>query len=265
MILVTGMGLLGSWICYSYPHDTVGFSHRELDISDEWQVLDVLKQQNYDAIINAAGVTNKRNVSPFQREDANIHGPNVLARCADVVGSRLIHVSSDCVFDGERGNYTEEDRSTANDNYGFTKFQGEVIRSPHLTVRTSFIGYPDIKGRGLLHWFHHNTETAINGYRKVLWNGFCVSTLAHLLVGLAYGRQTGLMHLFGETISKYELLLMVQYVYGHTWDKPYVLPVDEPVINRTLSTVRNDRPKPVESLMHQLYEMRDHEEGFKRW
>lgn len=263
MIAVLGAdGLLGSWLCYRFKGEAFGFHRSELDIRDYEYTHEVLKALNPDAVINCAGITNKRNVNPEYRMEVNGIAPHKLATICDELGIKLVHVSTDCVFSGEHGTYTELDIPDADDNYGWTKAQGEVHRSPHVTVRASFVGWPDPKGRGLLSWLK-SADSPVEGYENVRWNGFTAPALASYLLELAYDYTTGVVHAYNrEVISKYDLLCMFKDVYDLSVE---IIPVEEPVINKTLSSIRN---KPLEctiSMYDQLVWMRSHQNSYKSW
>lgn len=274
MILIMGAdGLLGSWLCYLHQKNTIGFTRRELDVRDEYHVLHTLKQYRPDAVVNCAGITNKRNVDPETRTGVNAIAPHLLARACDVVGAKLVHLSTDCAFKGRYGGaYVESDEPDAEDNYGWTKAQGEISRPPHLTVRCSFVGWPDPKYRNLLAWLElsgcvesSSYHRSVPGYANVLWNGLTVVSVCDYLMELAYGRQFGTMHLYGQTISKYTLLETVQAVYG--WKRPTLYRQDYPVKDITLASTRSDRPTLLgtTNFEEQVRRMKDHEKGYRAW
>lgn len=262
MIAILGAdGLLGSWICYCFQKDAIGFSHKELDITDTSYTKEVLKHLQPDAVINCAGITNKRNVNPEQRMEVNGKAPHALANICDNLGLKLVQMSTDCVFSGLHGNYTELDVPDADDNYGWTKAQGEVIDKPHVTVRSSFVGFPDPKGRGLLSWFK-NARGEVEGYTNVWWNGLTAPALATYLTDLAYDYDSGIVHVYGETLSKYDVLCAVKEVYGLSVD---IVPTEVKTTNRTLSSVRNRPREHMVSLYDQLDMMRVHQSGYTKW
>lgn len=268
MILVTGAdGLIGSWLRFIYPKDTLGFSHKDLDITDDWRVHEVLHEVQPDVVINCAGIVKSRhNANPVTRHEVNAEAPHILAKTCDMVGARLIQLSTDCVFKGSRGNYTEDSPPDADDNYGWTKLQGEVTYSPHLTVRCSFVGWPDPAQHSLLAWFKSTKGEYTEGHSNVLWNGLTVVSLARYLMELAYSRSTGVMHLHGQTITKYDLLLTVREVYG--WqDVPIVIPIPFPVLDRTLASVRTDVPilPSTTNFKEQVIEMHKYEKRYNKW
>lgn len=155
-------------------------------------------------VINCAGIVRGREDVSLQRMgEVNALAPHMMA----VSAKRLIHVSTDCVFDGSKGPYVESDEPTPSDHYGMSKLIGEIDYAPHLTVRTSFVGFGK---RGLLRWLLTQEHGAtIPGFRRWLWNGLYVDTVARQLVRLLDDPMTGIVHIEGPSISKYELLDML--------------------------------------------------------
>ncbi len=155
-------------------------------------------------IINCAGIVRGRH-DVNQREMGLVNGlvPHRLAK----VAGRLIQVSTDCVFDGTKGPYSEWDNPTPIDNYGMSKLIGEIWYGNHLTVRTSFVGFGQ---RGLIRWLLDQPEGAtVPGFRRWLWNGLYVGTLARQLVRLLDDPMTGILHIEGPITSKHRLLAMI--------------------------------------------------------
>lgn len=155
-------------------------------------------------IVNCAGIVRGRHdVTAKRMGEVNALAPHMLA----AVAKRLIHVSTDCVFDGTKGPYVESDEPTPVDNYAMSKLMGEVDYAPHLTVRTSFVGFGQ---RGLLRWLLDQPQDAVvPGFRRWLWNGLYVTTLARQLMRLLDDPITGILHIEGQMTSKYELLDML--------------------------------------------------------
>jgi dTDP-4-dehydrorhamnose reductase len=242
MILVTGSGgMLGSHLCARYSRDTIGFTHRELDINNEDSVLTILSRIRPEVVVNCAGITRPDNIDPYQVYLVNTVGPRNLAYWCDQLKIKLIQISTNCVFSGRpSGLYTEYEEPDAKDLYGRTKAQGEVEDWEYknsLTIRTSFVGWPDPTGRSLLSWlWKQPKKRPLYGYTNALWNGLTVTALADYIVELAYSQLTGVVHLSGQTISKYMLLKTVDELYG--WNHN-IVPVTEPLENKTLRTARN--------------------------
>lgn len=155
-------------------------------------------------VINCAGIVRGRE-DVLAREMGWVNGIGPLY--ISLYARRLIQVSTDCVFDGTKGPYVESDEPTPIDNYGMSKLIGEMRYGPHLTVRTSFIGFGQ---RGLVRWLlDHPQGATVPGFRRWFWNGLYVGTVARQLVRLLDDPMTGIVHIEGPIISKYELLDMV--------------------------------------------------------
>lgn len=241
MILVFGSaGLLGSALVSLYPKDTIAATRKDVDISQPSELHKFIEQIHPDVIINCAGIVKNRNVPASCSYRVNTAAPILMAETCDELGIRLIQVSTDCVFDGEKGGYVETDIPKPADHYGVTKLGGEIIHTPHLTIRSSFIGWPDPNGRGLIAWIISNKGKSISGYTGVLWNGMTSVVLSRYLIEVAYDfKITGLRHIFSEIVSKFDVLNVVNDVYklGCT-----ILPTDVPIKNMTLRTIYNDIP-----------------------
>jgi dTDP-4-dehydrorhamnose reductase len=151
-------------------------------------------------------------------------------------GARLIHISTDCVFDGKKGGYTEEEDSNATDLYGRTKFLGEVAYPHCITLRTSIIGH-ELKGdRGLIEWFLAQEEP-IRGFKKAIFSGFPTIEIARIINDYIIPNDDlqGVYHVSSEPISKYELLRLVAQRYEKQID---IEPDDTVTIDRSLDSSR---------------------------
>lgn len=154
--------------------------------------------------------------SPLPAIGVNALFPHQLAQLCQEAGARLIHISTDCVFSGRRGGYTEGDPSDAEDLYGRTKFLGEVAGPGCLTLRTSIIGR-ELKGHvGLVDWFLRQRGRTVRGYARAVYTGFTAHRLA-ALIGDLLERPAGLDGLWqvsSDPISKYELLGLLNQAFG---------------------------------------------------
>ncbi|BCG60641.1 dTDP-4-dehydrorhamnose reductase family protein [Paenibacillus sp. URB8-2] len=191
-------------------------------------------------IINALGVLNQA-AEDHKIAAYHINGflPHRLRRAADAVSARLIHISTDCVFEGTRGGYTEEDAPDGTSVYAVTKALGEVRDFGHLTIRTSIIG-PEIRkdGIGLMGWFLAQSGK-VPGYRRVMWNGVTTLELAKAIDTMLESEVSGLIHLaHPRPVSKYELLGMIQDAFHKT--DAEIVPDDVHVQDRTLVSTRSD-------------------------
>jgi dTDP-4-dehydrorhamnose reductase len=191
-----------------------------------------------DWVINCIGVIKQRAGSndPITAISINALFPHRLAMLCKGTGTRLIHVSTDCVFDGQKGNYVESDPANALDLYGRTKFMGEP-NDPHcLTLRTSIIGHELLTRQGLVEWFLSQTGR-VKGYTRAIFSGFSTLELADIIINhvLENAALQGLYHLSSTAISKHDLLRIIARQYGLTTD---IAPSRVPVIDRTLDSAR---------------------------
>ncbi|MGZ9585244.1 SDR family oxidoreductase [Paenibacillus marinisediminis] len=215
-----------------------------LELTDMAHVDHVLTAVRPHVVINAAGILNdacdRRLMEAYQ-----VNGilPQRLRQRANLLGAKVVHISTDCVFSGARGSYSEIDEPDGTTAYAMTKALGELHPvhdgSPHLTIRTSIIG-PEIRagGLGLLAWFLRQTGE-IRGYRNVRWNGVTTLALAKAIDRWIEGPLSGLVHLAHPSpVSKCELLHLFQEVYGK--NDVDIVPQDEPYSDRTLVQTRAD-------------------------
>jgi dTDP-4-dehydrorhamnose reductase len=192
----------------------------KLDAGD-WPALErLLRDRRPRVIINCVGVIKQRALAKSAVPSIAINSllPHRLAELVAGWHGRLIHFSTDCVFSGARGNYTEADHPDARDLYGQTKALGEVNAAANaLTLRTSIIGRELSQFQSLLEWFFAQAETRapIKGYTRALYSGVTTNYLAELVATLIEHHPAlhGLYQVASETISKYELLCLLARAY----------------------------------------------------
>lgn len=189
-----------------------------------------------DVVINCIGLVKQLASAgdPLQALPINSMLPHRLARLAEVAGARLIHISTDCVFSGSRGGYSETDFSDANDLYGRSKFLGEVVDSPHaITLRTSIIGHELEGSHGLVNWLL-SQEKPIKGFTKAIFSGVPTVELARVIRDfvLPHAQLHGLYQVASTPINKHDLLNLVAASYGK---KIEITPDSQLVINRSLN------------------------------
>jgi dTDP-4-dehydrorhamnose reductase len=170
-----------------------------------------------DVVVNCIGIIKQDAAAkdPIASVKVNALFPHlVAARCRDV-GSRLVHLSTDCVFSGNKGNYSERDNPDPVDLYGRSKLLGEVDGSGHLTIRTSIIGRELNSAHGLLEWFLSRAGTRIRGYRRAIFSGFTTNALAQVIerVIVEHGALSGVWHVAAQPISKYDLLSLANEIF----------------------------------------------------
>lgn len=213
-----------------------------------------------EVVVNCAGVIKQRgNALPDSSYvRVNALAPHVLAEMCERGGARLLQLSTDCVFSGRKGRYSEADLPDPADLYGRSKLLGEVTQPPHLTLRTSFIGFEKLRGgsASLLDWFMRQSGE-IKGYRRAIWSGLTALELARQLLALARRPQvTGLVHLHGERISKYDLLGLAAAVFGK--NDVTLRPDDAEVCDRSLTGARMaELGLAVPELRQMLIDLRD--------
>jgi len=186
-----------------------------LDVTDFSAVKRVLAETKPDFVINCVGLLIEASKKRFDEAVLiNSYFPHLLARLGREQNFRLIHLSTDCIFSGKRGNYTESDTCDSNEPYARTRALGEINSGNHLTIRTSFIG-PELKseGTGLFNWFMHQSGT-IKGFSTAYWSGVTTIELAKFLHAAIKGRLAGLYQLtVPKKINKYDLLMLFKQIW----------------------------------------------------
>jgi dTDP-4-dehydrorhamnose reductase len=171
-----------------------------------------------DVIFNAVGIIKQLESSKNVIKTLTINSifPHRLAETAAKIGARLITISTDCVFDGKKGNYNEADVSDATDVYGKSKNLGEIAAENCLTLRTSIIGREVQTRHSLVEWFLSNRGGKVKGFSNAVYSGFPTIVLAGIIAGLIenYKHLNGLYHISAEPINKYELLKLINEAYN---------------------------------------------------
>ena len=185
------------------------------DACDKKFVKQLVLGGNYDTVINCIGILNQAaEDNKALATYLNSYFPHFLAEITKGTNIQVIHMSTDCVFSGKRGEYSESDFQDGETFYDRSKALGELNDNKNLTLRNSIVG-PDInpKGIGLLNWFMQQKGT-INGYTKAMWTGQTTLQLAKTMEYAAMTRAHGLVNAVpNKTISKYELIkLFNQYL-----------------------------------------------------
>ena len=141
--------------------------------------------------------------------------PHQIAQLCQKYNAKLIHISTDCVFSGLKGNYTEQDNPDPVDLYGRTKLLGEVNYNNCLTLRTSIIGRELNSQNSLVEWFLSQKGKTVKGYKRAIYTGFTTQTLAHIIekIILEYPDLQGLWHVSSDPITKYQLLNMINKAF----------------------------------------------------
>jgi dTDP-4-dehydrorhamnose reductase len=189
-----------------------------------------------EVVVNCIGIVKQSHLAadPVMSISINSLFPHRLAMACRLAGIRLIQMSTDCVFDGARGNYREEDPANAVDIYGRTKALGEVTSGGCLTVRTSIICH-ELRGKlGLLEWFLAQ-KNQVRGFTRAIFSGFPMITFTKIIEAYLLNDPglTGLYHISSVPITKYDLLKLVAERYGK---KIEITPDDSFEVDRSLDS-----------------------------
>lgn len=207
-----------------------GFNAMDLARTEE-----VLSGLAPEVIVNCIGIVKQRDEAraPVPSITLNSLLPHVLAELASKWEGRLVHVSTDCVFSGRKGSYTEDDPTDADDLYGKTKALGEVRSGNALTLRTSIIGRELSQFQSLLEWFLSQRGRKVQGYRKVVYSGVTTNYLAEVVARLIRERAdlNGLYQVASAPISKFDLLRLLQRKFDVNAD---IVPNDEEISDRSM-------------------------------
>ena len=189
----------------------------DVDLENYDVLLRLLKQLRPDVIVNCAGLTKHKPGAddPLITIPINTLMPHRLVKLCNLIGARLIHISTDCVFSGEKGEYVESDFADARDIYGKSKALGEINYPNTITLRTSTIGHELNSAYGLLEWFL-SQDKSCKGYSRAIFSGVPTIVLAQIIrdVVIPYKELSGIYHVSAKSINKHELLKLIAKVYG---------------------------------------------------
>lgn len=209
-----------------------------IDVGNHDTLVRLFTQSRPDVVINCVGLTKHL---PGAEEHLvaipiNTLMPHRLAGLCDLIGARLIHISTDCVFSGQKGNYTEDDPADAVDIYGKSKFLGEVDYPHAITLRTSTIGHELQSAHGLLEWFL-SQKVQCKGFARAIFSGLPSIVFAQLIrdVVIPAPDLHGLYHVAGRPIAKYDLLKLIAEAYGKQIE---IVPDNVFTIDRSLNADR---------------------------
>ena len=182
--------------------------------------------------------------------------PHQLADIAGRHNARFIQISTDCVFEGTRGNYSEDDRPDATDLYGKSKNLGEVLDGNCLTLRTSIIGRELTTSHGLVEWVLANRGKTVNGYSNAIFSGFPTIVLADIISNLIrhHSDLNGLYHLSSEPINKLDLLNLIKKSYNIDIEiEPFAdFRIDRSLDSSRLKEVIGFKPDPWNEMIERM-------------
>lgn len=236
---------------FGYCENIVG------DVFDNDRLVDVLLKGDFDAVINCIGILNKdAENNPTKAVYLNSYLPHFIVDVLKDTRTKLVHMSTDCIFLGNTGPYTETSFCDGHTFYDRTKAIGEVNDSKNLTFRNSIIG-PDMheNGIGLFNWFMKQS-IKVNGYKGAIWTGVTTLTLAKAMEKALEVDLSGLYHLVNnESISKFELLQF----FSRYFKEESVMVVEQSTIqlDKSLRNTRSDFDFVVPSYEQMIMEMKD--------
>lgn len=190
----------------------------KLDASDPGKLGSVLREIRPSVVVNCVGMIKQRPAAADSVLTIQLNSmlPHFLAGIIAEWSGKLIHFSTDCVFSGERGDYSESDPSDAADLYGKSKYLGEALPANALVLRTSIIGRELANKVSLLEWFLSMRKGQVMGFRRAWWSGVTTNHLSGLVGDIirTHPDLTGLYQVSSGKISKYDLLLLLRDAYS---------------------------------------------------
>jgi dTDP-4-dehydrorhamnose reductase len=187
-----------------------------IDALDSDGLIAVLARLRPEAVVNCIGIVKQLGQSrdPLVALPVNALFPHRLARLCALLGARLVHVSTDCVFRGARGGYTERDPPDPDDLYGRSKLLGEVDEPHAVTLRTSLIGRELESRHGLVEWFLGESG-AVRGFTRAVFSGLTTREMASLILRhvLPNPGLHGVWHVSAAPITKHDLLVLLREAY----------------------------------------------------
>jgi len=225
----------GRW---HFPENLAGQIITGVEVENHDSLIRAFAAVRPDAVVNCVGLVKQLADAddPLLAVPINTLLPHRLAALCQATGARLIHISTDCVFSGAKGNYLESDLPDAYDVYGRSKLLGEVDHPHSITLRTSIIGHELTGCRSLVGWFLAQ-ESRVHGFTRAIFSGLPTVELASVVSRLVLTRPDlrGLYHVAAEPISKFDLLQIVAKVYGKRIE---IVPSDQLAIDRSLNAKR---------------------------
>lgn len=210
-----------------------------IDVLDHDSLVQLFGRTQPDVVINCVGLIKQfaSSKDPLVALPLNSMFPHRLARLAAIRNTRVIHVSTDCVFAGDRGMYTEDCKADAEDLYGVSKHLGEIVDYDNaVTLRTSIIGRELASNNSLVDWFLAQ-EGSVKGYTKAIFSGLPTCELASVIkdVVIPDTGLRGLYHVSASPIAKFDLLRLISDQYNK---KIEIIPDETVTIDRSLKSVR---------------------------
>ena len=240
-------------------HEVTALDRSHVDVENPKEVHAVLRGVDADFVVNCVGLLVKdSNDRPDRAALINAWFPHALEQHFKDTATRVIHLSTDCVFDGAKGDYVETDVHTETNSYGRSKSLGEINNAKDITFRMSIIG-PELKaGTGLLDWVRKNPDTNLTGWNNAWWNGITTLQLAKCINQYINNPVvTGVYHLVNNRIriTKYDLLVLIDQIYG--LDKTIASAEGSKPVNKILVDTKQMMDWAIVDYTTQLEELRD--------
>jgi len=256
VLILGGKGMLGHKLAQTLGDECETFASIREQVVDNWlhkvlphvEIIPAISAENFedisqltktikpDVVVNCIGIVKQLVEADDYVKSITINAllPHHLSRICLENKSRLITISTDCVFSGKKGNYNENDEPDPIDLYGRTKLLGEVQHEGCLTIRTSMIGHQLSGQHGLVEWFLNQPDASVKGYKNAIFSGLTTNALAHVikLVIFHHPNLEGLKQIASEPISKFDLLSTVKKIYDL---KVNIEPDISFIVNRSLN------------------------------
>jgi dTDP-4-dehydrorhamnose reductase len=221
-----------------FPDDQAIRIYGGVDVETTDSLVKAFSIMRPDIVVNCVGLVKQLADAkdPLQAVPINTLLPHRIASLCQATSARLIHISTDCVFSGLKGNYRETDFPDADDLYGRSKLLGEVNYPHAITLRTSIIGHELSGNRSLVNWFLAQ-QGAVKGFTRAIFSGMPTIELAGIIRDLILPRNDlhGLYHLSANPINKFELLQLISKIYEKNNE---IISSDSLVIDRSLNSDR---------------------------
>lgn len=271
-ILVIGSKGMAGHVIFRYLHQTgryqvFGMARNveetdrifSVDVSDTERIRKIIAENNFSAVINCIGILNKdAEDHPAKAIWFNSYFPHFLEEISRNTSTKLIHISTDCVFNGKKGGYTENDPKDGSGFYAQSKALGEVDNQKDLTIRTSIIG-PELNknGIGLFHWFMSQPmQVPLKGFSKAFWSGITTIELAKVIDEvLTSSNVSGIVQIAAkEKIDKHSLLGLFNEIFRE--NKITLTADDSYKVDKSLVSIRGDFIYNVPNYREMLQQMK---------
>jgi dTDP-4-dehydrorhamnose reductase len=271
-ILVIGIKGMAGHMLYNYfsesrLYDVYGLARNiepsnnlfNVDVSDTIQLQSLFKENQFDYVVNCIGILNKDAEDfPSKAIWFNSYFPHYLEEVTKETQTKIIHISTDCVFSGKEGGYTENDFKNGSGFYAQSKALGELINNKDVTIRTSIIG-PELNqnGIGLFHWFMSQSDQAhLKGFTKAFWSGLTTLELAKVVLEIIEQNISGLIQVAPTTkIDKYSLISLFNTIYKN--GKMTIDAQDDYQVDKSLVSIRTDFDYKVTNYRQMLEAQKD--------